>query len=236
MLPGPINTIMRYKDIITETSRPDSRLLAHEVLLKAGYDVLGSGCYASIYEKPGASYVLKLFDSVDTAYLAFLRLAQANSSNPHFPKLFKKPVLVAPGYFAIRMEKLSTYHGDPELFKIYMIYRDYKFKDPTSHYANRMGDAEELFYENPSLKEALDLLIDNMPGDCLIDMQPTNVMVRGTTIVFTDPYKNEKADDDRKPIPMPERPVTTTQRRDPAHQARLDAILSDDDLMRELGF
>lgn len=153
---------MKYREILNE-ARPETRVLANDVLLRSGYHMMGSGSYATVYEKPGAQYVLKLFDADDLAYLAFVHLAQ-NVRSPHFPLLRGKPIRVTPEYYAIRMEKLSEYHGDPELLYVYTRCRDLDL-DPTSYMGMQMGDAEELFYGDPTLKVALDVLMDNLTPD-----------------------------------------------------------------------
>lgn len=149
-----------------------------------------SGMYANVYARPDDKYVLKVFVKYDLAYLEFLRLAQQHQDNPHFPKIKGKISEVIRNHYAIRMERLTTYHGDPDLIAFYIKNRDVKFDDPHGYSAMRMGDAEELFDEYPRLKEACDLIKDNLLGKYDLDLHSDNLMVRGSTIVFTDPVKN----------------------------------------------
>ncbi len=222
---------MRAKDFIMEMTRPLDRQTANDILLRSGYEMLGTGAFATIYEKPGASYVLKLFDDEDHAYQAFIELVRQHP-NPHFPRLIGKPVRVSPGFHAIRMEKLAPYRGDPHLFRVYMMNRDFKDRlVPNGYTANQMSDVEEIFYEYPDLKVALDLIIDHLIPEFRCDIQPWNLMARGSTIVITDPIANHVSDGNRQPIPMPEKPLAPTTR---DTGKKLDAILSDDDLMAEL--
>lgn len=223
---------MRAKEIITELSRPKDRVTAHEVLTRAGYRLLGNGSFASVYQKPGAHYVLKLFDADDHAYMAFLSLV-AQHPNPHFPKFFGKSVRVSPGFSAVRMEPLGKYRGDPDLLSFYVRCRD--IPNPLPDTQMRLGDADELFYELPDLKVAIDLLIDHL-GHFRFDIRQDNIMSRGSQLVITDPVVTHESTN-KEFVEMPHydpepEPVVLK----PRDRKRLDDILSDDDLMRELGY
>lgn len=91
---------------LVEFTRPKSISHAMEILQGAGYKPLGMGSFGAVYQKPGASYVLKLFDSADVGYQQYIALAQKNP-NPHFPKFFGKMIKVTEDYYAVRMERLE---------------------------------------------------------------------------------------------------------------------------------
>jgi hypothetical protein len=225
--------VMRATDLM-EMTRPKDRWDANEILLGAGYELLGSGSFATVYDKPGLPYVLKLFDGDDKAYMAFAMLTKQHP-NIHFPKLMGKPVKVSPGFYAIRMERLEPYRGDPHLFHVYTVNRDRKL-DPDSYTASQMSDVEEIFYGDPTLKVALDIMIDNLTPQFRFDLWNQNIMMRGSTIVFTDPVANLASNQERHIIPVPHRqsPPAPPQKLDPAKAKQLADILSDDDLLREL--
>jgi hypothetical protein len=214
-----------------ETTRPDDRWTANEILLRAGYEMLGSGSFATVYEKPGSAYVLKLFDSDDLAYIAFINLVKQHP-NPHFPKLIGKPIAVSRGFSAIRMEKLGRYRGDPDLFEVYVTCRD-RDVDPHGYMGQRMGDVDELFYEYPTLKTALDLMIDNLTPAFHFDIAQRNLMVRGSTIVFTDPVKNVPNGQERAIIPVPFK-APPPPKTDAPMSKKMAQMLDDDDLLAEL--
>lgn len=226
---GGLSKMRDLMRIVEENSRPDNRWIATEVLDRAGWEIIGSGSFGSVYEKDGVPYVLKLYDADDDAYKAFLSLVQRHP-NPHFPKLVGKPMRVSPGFYGVRMEKLGQYHGMPDLFAHYLRYRDVDDLPADGWAASRLGDAEELFYEKPDLKVALDL-IHTLTPPYQLDITPHNIMVRGTTVVFIDPVCNPRDGLDRPIIPVKWRAPKPVEK--PMSQKMRD-MLDDDALMREL--
>jgi hypothetical protein len=221
---------MRATEILNEVTRPDDRWIASEILSRSGWHVLGAGSFGSVYDKEGVSYVLKLFDADDTAYRAFLGLIQQHP-NPHFPKIIGKPMAVSKTVYAVRMEKLSRFRGMADLYAHYVRFRDDTNMDPHGWAASRMSDAEELFYDQPDLKVALDLIHD-LVKRFQPDISPDNIMTRGSTVVFIDPVCNPRDGTERpimsvpwrEPPPPPPKPMSK----------RMQDILDDDELMREL--
>ena len=179
---------MRYSEIITELTLPRTRDKAETILVRAGYEHLGSGSYGSVYQKPGTRYVLKLFDWEDEAYLAFIQLAKENP-NPHFPKFFGKPVTIVNGYFvAIRTEPLTefTSMAQANIIHDYII----KKRDNMLYIHNSWWKPEyEYIQSQPELQIACDLiaklLLENKRFYC--DVHKKNIMMRGSEMVLTDP-------------------------------------------------
>ncbi len=215
---------------LMEVTRPDDRWIATEILKRSGWEVIGSGAFASIYAKEDVSYVLKLFDADDAAYLAFLHLVQKYPM-VNFPRLIGRPIPVSKGFHAIRMERLSPYRGDPELFRFYMTGRDLDYESK-GYMADKMSDVEELFYGEPTLKVALDLIIDNLLPQFRCDIRPCNIMVRGSTIVFTDPVANQNTGHAyRDIIPVPYRQEKIAPK--PPSQ-KFNDLMRDDELLKQL--
>lgn len=176
-----INVLRRIEEI----ARPPNRAEADWVLQNAGYRRLGNGSFGAVYQKPGNPYVLKVFTPADKAYLDFLALARAHADNPHFPRFFGKIVPVTPAYSAIRMERLEPYTDDPLLIADYFDLRDWS---PDNNYgAMRRGEAIEYMESHPQLREACDLIMDHLTPKYRIDIKPDNLMLRGKTVVLTDP-------------------------------------------------
>lgn len=183
----------RLIDIVTgarldEISRPASRLDADQVLRRAGYQRLGKGSFGAVYQKPGRPYVLKVISSRDRSYLDFIALARAHSTNPHFPRFYGKLVRVTPEYYGVRMEPLKPYRHDPTTIADYLTLRDYQ-GNPNSYLSMRRDDAFEFMEEYPDLRAACDLIIDNLLTKYPHDIKQDNLMLRGNTIVITDPVK-----------------------------------------------
>lgn len=181
---------VRYSEItdqLTELARPRTRDKAEWILINAGYRHINRGANGAVYQKPGTSYVLKLFDSRDQAYLSFVELAMANP-NPHFPRFFGKLVPVTEDYSAVRIEFLEpcTRHAEVHMIDQYII----KQRDRLTGMNGSFGDGIWEFMEaNPDLKQACDLivglLVKNKKFFC--DVYLANVMMRGSTIVLSDP-------------------------------------------------
>src|ERR1700721_2108003 len=95
---------------INELQMPDRKADAILALKQADWHILGDGSYATVFMKPGIDYVLKLFDSDDTAYADYIKLVLTHP-NPHFPRFKGKLVKVTTKYYAVRMEKLNPYRN-----------------------------------------------------------------------------------------------------------------------------
>ena len=175
---------MRFCELITELSRP-SRDKAEHMLVKAGYRQLGRGVSGgAVFQKPGASYVLKLFDARDEAYLTFVRLASRNH-NPHFPKFFGKPIRITDNYFAVRTEPLqpSTNLEEVEIIDRYIIAK----RDNMNGW---WRPEFEYFSDKSELREACDLIammLRQSGHDFICDVHLKNVMMRGSVLVLSDP-------------------------------------------------
>lgn len=87
---------------IDELSLPSSITKAKIILRKAGYKVLGIGSFGTVLKNPKSNYVLKLFKSKDTAYLAFINMVK-NNPNRHFPKIIGNIIKVTDQYSAVRL-------------------------------------------------------------------------------------------------------------------------------------
>lgn len=220
---------------LDELSRPPLRADATVVLKNAGYKRLGRGAFASVFHKPGKDYVLKVFSAKDEAYLAFIALAKTHL-NPHFPRFLGKIVKVTDDYCAIRMELLKPYRYDPSQIDLYIRTRDWVPEDPNSYYAQQVEDAREFMGYRPELKLACDLIVDKLltrPG-IERDIRQDNIMMRGDTIVLTDPVKAPAAFDGSaadepysQPEPPPPSPMNDRKRKQ--MDDLLDQILNDPD-------
>jgi hypothetical protein len=166
-------------------------------LEKFGWKVIGSGGYASVLGHKDRNYVLKLFVADDNAYISFVKLALKNQDNPHFPKFHHGLINVAPGYKAIRMEKLKPYNGDVLRDKMdELIYKicDYFDLHPKKLHKDAIDKLIKKFSADqpkvitPELMKAIILIsriivkksFDN-------DLNTGNIMWRDRTIVITDP-------------------------------------------------
>ncbi len=180
---------------INELSIPQTRQDAADVLISAGYAELGTGGFAGVYAKAGSSDVVKLYNSRDRAYSDFVSMVMQNP-NPHFPRITGKKRILG-SYHAVRMERLSestrAVQSDIEMIEHYVLSQRYRDHLEPDH-------AEEVhaFMEaRPELRTACDLVAQVwMRGgnDYLCDLAPRNVMMRGDTLVITDPIETDDSD------------------------------------------
>lgn len=175
---------------IDELTRPNTRGLAGYELKQRGYEKLGKGAFATIWAKPGEDFVIKIVDNDDKSYQKYISLIQSNN-NEHFPVLKSKLIKMNEKYSAIKMERLVPM-SDQQYIQIGLA--------PAYNYLNflRKGAApieevnttkmkieiEALEKNQPGIKEAFKIIADNFQN---FDVHPYNVMLRGSTVVLTDP-------------------------------------------------
>ena len=181
-----INEILNESEVLDEITRPGQGN-AEYMLEKAGYEKIGYGMYANVFAKPGADHVLKLFGYRDQAYRDFVNMT-IQEPNIHFPKFKGKMMKITNDYYAIRMEILEPLSKDKgtvlELMRQY-IYA--QIEDPSQPF-RRAIEMEKVEKAQPGITEACELvatLIKN--NDLGLDLHMKNAMMRGNTIVITDP-------------------------------------------------
>ena len=188
----PVVICLKHAQVLDEITRPGTIDDAHEILKKAGYAQIGDGYYAEVFAKPGADHVLKLFNSRDKAYQAFVNLAIQNP-NIHFPKFKGKMMKITDNYYAIRMEKLTPIAGisgsprDRGIIKLMIEYITRKEDDPFRPFPDQrqMDVLEKL---QPGITAACDVIVELLKhNDAEVDLHLGNVMMRGNTYVITDP-------------------------------------------------
>lgn len=198
---------MRAKEILDEITRPSSINHAEQILRNAGYRSMGTGVSGRVFNKPGADHVLKLFNITDVAYTNFVNLAQ-RSNNVHFPKFKGKLIKVNDEYNAVQMEKLMPVPDTsgsyfPSCFVKSPPYKSYEVAKMLDRYLRMLvgrpayyGDPTETIVEKrlnelerdqPGITEACNLIASIVDGDVDIDLHSFNMMLRGNTLVITDP-------------------------------------------------
>ena len=165
----------------------------------AGFEPLGEGAHATVWHVPGKPYVLKLFDSHDTPYLSFVDLARHSNFNPHFPMFRGSPVRITPQVHAIRMERLNPMQlnwasalqrGLRIIMEALPLGSDWLEEIKSEFSAQEQRDVRLALRKWPRLAEAAHLLIEMHAthDSAHWDLHHENVMMRGLTPVFTDPF------------------------------------------------
>lgn len=193
--------------IVSEITLPDFRKdlqgrgenSAEKKLTNWGYEKAASGTFADVYTKPGTNKVLKVFDD-DRGYLQFIRFVKKNPSQ-HYPVFLSKLVKVSPWINAIRIEKLTpigrNYRGvsKEDLSEIIrrMSWYD-NWDEMIADTTKRQGTKEIIellkYFQKtqPGLLDAVRSLFSNTKKKTDVDLHDDNMMLRGDTIVISDPW------------------------------------------------
>lgn len=193
--------------IVSEITLPDFRKdlqgrgenSAEKKLTNWGYEKAASGTFADVYTKPGTNKVLKVFDD-DRGYLQFIRFVKKNPSQ-HYPVFLSKLVKVSPWINAIRIEKLTpigrNYRGvsKEDISEIIrrMSWYD-NWDEMIADTTKRQGTKEIIellkYFQKtqPGLLDAVRLLFSNTKKKTDVDLHDDNMMLRGNTIVISDPW------------------------------------------------
>lgn len=172
---------MRLSDLLNEISVPDTYKDASKHLINHGYNFVGDGSYARVVGKDAQPFVVKIFSKNDTAYISYLKLISA-IKNEHFPIIYGKPRLVKDSYYGVKIERLTEIRKFAESGLSLLIEQFiYDLEGPMK--------ISKLPETHPSLAEALLLIYSHIVKPRLghFDIHDGNVMMRGSTIVFSDP-------------------------------------------------
>lgn len=165
---------------------------AGALLRRAGWSVDDTGLNSEVYYRDDRNYVLKLYNSRDYAYQAFLDLVVSNP-NKHFPKIVGKPRKVTRAYYAVRMEKLDV-AWNPVMLDTYLkVKRDQIADEDVEVYFSKVKyehylKAISYLNDNPEMIKALDLIVDFLLPNFKEDLHAGNIMQRSDgTLVIIDP-------------------------------------------------
>lgn len=145
--------------------------------MKTG-EKLGSGYFSTVYQHPyNADKVIKVGYG-DHAYLNFARWAmrKENRNNPHLPKILALKEK-GDGDFVAVIERLGKLDGTAGIAQT--IKREY--------YSIKCGDLSSINDASPRLAKTINDIQSTFGNQHSIDMHPGNYMMRGDTVVITDP-------------------------------------------------
>jgi hypothetical protein len=153
-------------------------------LEKLGWTLLGSGMFSLVYSNPKYEYILKIFTE-HTGGVDWLKYVVANQNNPFLPRVYGKMWRISPTAYAVRMERLTPFTSktDPVFAK---------YIDPELN----SRSWEEIFWpENedflkehwPDLLAAFETILDLSSYNGDDDLNLSNIMKRGDSLVITDP-------------------------------------------------
>jgi hypothetical protein len=182
----------------------------HGILRDYGWKILGTGFEATVAEKPGMPYVLKIFPRA-SKYTQFVQFCQQQANNPHLPRFSRYVRPVPQTNFAyVRMEKLKPVR-EATLMNSYAEYlcavdQVFRSEDRESvfwNHAMSRWDLDELPEKSgytdvtdcaaqapESWRQVIESLVQLMHSEGLtqFDLHSENMMLRGSTLVVTDPF------------------------------------------------
>lgn len=170
-----------------------------------GYKTLGSGYFSLVFAKPGETFVLKLMLSEVQAdcYTNYITALQRNQS-PHLPRIGRTRIYkenTDREWRIIPLERLQTATLKELLSRDdgRMVLAFAKLANPQHFHLRGIkvgGDPQEVYdtlrKKYPKLDEALLFIHNKFHGVCDIDIHEDNIMLRGNTIVITDPVSFRK--------------------------------------------
>jgi hypothetical protein len=180
---------MRINELVGVKNITHRRPYLHQIvqfLMNRGFDSAGSGAFADVLIPPNKDYVLKLFVADDFPYLAFIKHV-ASSNNPHFPVLRGRPVKVTEKVLAVRMEPLEPMSWK-QADRVRNYCRYHALETPPTPQDQLPDDMQQLTAKYPRLDEAVALMRSWIQPNMRWDLHGENIMKRGHTPVFTDPW------------------------------------------------
>lgn len=136
-----------------------------------GFKLLGQGKYASVFGNDKYPFVVKVFMK-DAAYLKWIEFCLKNQNNKYVPKIKGKVIKITDLFYAIRLEKLTSYYGADSNFGTQYDAYLRTGKKPTND--QELKDIFDYFDQYKSL----------------LDLHNENLMLRGKQVVIIDPFYN----------------------------------------------
>ena len=187
-----------------------------EILQQAGWQVLGYGVDGAVGQHPTKPLAVKLYNS-RSSYSDFVDYVQSHESNPHLPR-FVRYIRDVPGTHLsyVVLEKLQdgglyqlvkTHPG--EILSLYVIAKkmnrvtiqaEYQFlldmlRLPQLPQFEELATVYQKLRIQPPSQEwtqaVMDLAVMSRKRGLGWDLDEKNVMLRGNTLVITDPFYND---------------------------------------------
>ena len=201
------NPISHYRNVLR--GEWDLPYDLEEYLKNNGYEKLGFGIFSGVFAKPGEKFVLKVNRRPD-CYLDFVKKLSRNM-NPHLPRVGTIRIYNEGDsknkWYVIPLEKLEeiTLEDHISRYDVLFVLSRALMLDPKHMYLSSevrplLPAPPEEIYDRlkdrfNKLDSALKFVEDNFYNVCNIDLHEGNIMLRGDTIVITDPvsfYKGQE--------------------------------------------
>ena len=163
-----------------------------QFMSQRGFTCLGHGAYGAVFDCPefNGKYVMKVFH--DPIYLHHVKYCMAHIGNPHLPRFFGRLMKITDKAAMVRVEVLQPVQREVFRHKIF----------PAISYLNGFRTREAALEKvGPGLIETLEDIAKHSPSGAKLDFHGGNFMMRGDTVVVTDPYASSTPNAD---LPFPE--------------------------------
>ncbi len=151
---------------------------AHTVIknfTKKGFNMLGSGCYAAVFESNvDPNLVYKVGISTTDPFLSYIQDSSL-ADNLHFPRIYD--IAYLNGGYLVKMERLEPIPSH----KVEMSKELRSVVHDDIHTLKHLKASNELSRIATRIRELADSL------DVKLDLHEGNIMMRGVTPVITDP-------------------------------------------------
>lgn len=148
-----------------------------------GFNILGSGISGLAFEKNGYPWVFKIIHD-DEGYIHYFNYAKKNQHNPNVPKIKGGVMkLTSDSYsgtlYLVRIEKLQHMPNSYNRNDLIQLITGIEFSDDLT------PDIEQKIAKvYPGI---VDIIKDSINSGFSLDIRFDNIMLRGNTLVITDP-------------------------------------------------
>lgn len=154
-----------------------------EQLIAHGFKPLGTGASGTVFTSEQLGYAVKLFLTEDRGYRTFLDYVFAHGSNPHLPRFRGRIKQINDGCSACRMELLQPV--DDHSMEYFETVDEWavRYLSGSTDVLGRVSDTD-----TPLFDTLVDLHHLIRTKRLEYDMHENNIMLRGSTVVITDPF------------------------------------------------
>jgi hypothetical protein len=154
-------------------------------LAELGWTLIGHGQFSLVYSNPKFNYVLKIFTQDTPGSIEWLEYVVANQNNPFLPRVYGKMWRISHTAYAIRMERLMPFKSKTD--PVFAKYIDPELQ--SRHWEEIFVEENTEFLEAnwPDLAAAFETILDLSQYNGDDDLNLSNIMKRGNSLVITDP-------------------------------------------------
>jgi len=154
-------------------------------LAELGWTLIGHGQFSLVYGNPKFNYVLKIFTQDTPGSIEWLEYVVANQNNPFLPRVYGKMWRISHTAYAIRMERLMPFKSKTD--PVFAKYIDPELQ--SRHWEEIFVEENTEFLEAnwPDLASAFETILDLSQYNGDDDLNLSNIMKRGNSLVITDP-------------------------------------------------